>query len=364
MANSDGKILVYEWMNPNKIKNFGDLMSKDIIEYNTGKKVVVTDEANAELLAVGSVMDNIEKRYPKLKGVWGSGFITVGENHEQLNHLMISLVRGKLSRSRIGGRDVPLGDPGLLAPLVYKRGKKNGTFTIGIVPHYKDLANSIFQEFGNNNMFQIIDVRRDPRDVIADITSKDLILSSSLHGLIISDAFNIPNYWIDSSDVVEGNGYKFEDYFSSVGRIKENVKITDVNQLTEEDCHGLVLNWKPVENLTHIQENIMSTFPFKTFDVQDKSILVTDLGKLELPSKEVKIIKLFQGENFFDCVDFTTYEKNLNSMGFQKVAKDDYLVTFRRGTVLLRVFYIKNKSWKIMKPILGKVYRRTLGKLV
>jgi len=360
MVNSDGKILVYEWMNPNKEKNFGDLMSRDIIEHVTGKKVVVTDSANAELIAIGSVMDNFEKMYPNLKAIWGSGFIASGKDYKKLNHVVISSVRGKLSRSRVGNEDIQLGDPGLLAPFVYKQGEKSSTFTVGIVPHYADLSNNIFRELTKSGMFQIIDVRRDPQEVIGDITSKDLILSSSLHGLIISDAFNIPNYWIDSPDVVVGAGYKFEDYFSSVCRKKEEVILQDIARLTEKKCKSLVAEWKPVSDLKRIQENIKASFPLEVFEVKDKSVLVTDIATLELPSNKTKIVNVFQGENFFNEVDSKSYEVILNGMGFQKVYRDEYLLTFRRGNILLRAFYIKNQILRLTRQLLATVYKQTI----
>ena len=40
------------------------------------------------------------------------------------------------------------------------------------------------------------------------------IVSSSLHGLICSDAYNIPNLWLDEYKLIEGD-FKFKDYFVS-----------------------------------------------------------------------------------------------------------------------------------------------------
>ena len=58
----------------------------------------------------------------------------------------------------------------------------------------------------------------DPTDkwenVIDAIVSCKSVVSSSLHGLICSDAYNIPNLWIDEFELKEGD-FKFKDYFSS-----------------------------------------------------------------------------------------------------------------------------------------------------
>lgn len=45
-----------------------------------------------------------------------------------------------------------------------------------------------------------------------------MILSSSLHGLVVSDAFGIPNQWLEFSDNVVGAGFKFRDYADGIGR--------------------------------------------------------------------------------------------------------------------------------------------------
>ena len=54
--------------------------------------------------------------------------------------------------------------------------------------------------------------------VVIYIISCKYILSSSLHGLIISDAYNIPNIWLDEYKLNEGD-FKFKDYFLSIKTI-------------------------------------------------------------------------------------------------------------------------------------------------
>jgi hypothetical protein len=54
--------------------------------------------------------------------------------------------------------------------------------------------------------------------VTNEITNSEFVVSSSLHGLIIADAFGIPNARLRISDRMPGGDWKFMDYFSSVGR--------------------------------------------------------------------------------------------------------------------------------------------------
>ena len=58
--------------------------------------------------------------------------------------------------------------------------------------------------------------------VINDILSCEKTISSSLHGLIVSDAYNIPNTWVKFDNNIKGDDTKFHDYFKSVNRSDTN----------------------------------------------------------------------------------------------------------------------------------------------
>ena len=52
--------------------------------------------------------------------------------------------------------------------------------------------------------------------IIDEINSCQVIISSSLHGIITCHAYNIPCLWYKFSEKIVGDGIKFADYFSSV----------------------------------------------------------------------------------------------------------------------------------------------------
>jgi pyruvyltransferase len=55
-------------------------------------------------------------------------------------------------------------------------------------------------------------------DFIDQMCECEAVFSSSLHGLIVAEAYGIPNYWISVSENVLGHGFKFRDYFASIGK--------------------------------------------------------------------------------------------------------------------------------------------------
>ena len=63
----------------------------------------------------------------------------------------------------------------------------------------------------------VINLLDDIDTVTENITSCGYTVSSSLHGLIVSHAYNVPSLWVNfSDDKLVGDNIKFKDYFSSV----------------------------------------------------------------------------------------------------------------------------------------------------
>lgn len=157
--------------------------------------------------------------------IWGTGFISK-DSKLHINPIRVCAVRGPLSRKKFLDYKIECpeiyGDPALLMPFFYNPNitKK---YKYGIIPHYVDVNDSWVNKFKNNNNVKIIDITNTESELknhrfINDILECEIILSSSLHGIIAADAYGIPSYWIELSDKVVGNGFKFNDYFSSVKR--------------------------------------------------------------------------------------------------------------------------------------------------
>jgi len=66
---------------------------------------------------------------------------------------------------------------------------------------------------------KIIDIQEtNVQKFIDSINECENVLSSSLHGMIIADAFRIPSARVSFSDKIVGGDFKFHDYCLSVNR--------------------------------------------------------------------------------------------------------------------------------------------------
>ena len=70
---------------------------------------------------------------------------------------------------------------------------------------------------------------------ITEIAQSEMILSSSLHGLIIADAFRIPNKRIYFTEAPLGSGIKFDDYYSAYGVMAPAHRIKSVEDVPEKN---------------------------------------------------------------------------------------------------------------------------------
>lgn len=153
--------------------------------------------------------------------IWGAGIID-SKTASLPNFKEIRAVRGPLTRMKLieMGIDCPeiYGDPALLIPLHYNPiiEKK---YKLGVIPHFHDIeaARAIWHE---HNDIKFINIRRYNHwhDFIDEILSCETIASSSLHGLIMSHAFNIPNVWVEFRGGESRDPFKYNDFFSSIGK--------------------------------------------------------------------------------------------------------------------------------------------------
>ncbi len=216
--------------------NFGDILNPILLEHLTDRKILNVNAKyyqKEHLLAIGSVLG----RANSSSIIWGAGFISENSAFRE-NPKKVCAVRGPKTRKKIieSGIDCPkvYGDPALLMPFFYhpniiKR------YKVGIIPHYMDKNHCWIKKNAKLEGVTVIDILNpDPLKVIDKILACEKVMSSSLHGLIVSDAYGIPSIWVKFFDRLTGGNFKFLDYFLSVDRKdKEPVIMKQETELEE-----------------------------------------------------------------------------------------------------------------------------------
>jgi len=190
--------------------NFGDALNPVMIQYLTGQLPVYSqqDAYEERIMMIGSILNAAHDKTI----VWGTGIVSPMKIAKGID---IRSVRGPLTRQIAidNGNHCPeiYGDPALLMPLLYNP-IIDKTHKVGFIPHYAERSLNISLPSG----MKFIDPAQSHQKFINDILSCQKIISSSLHGLIIADAYHIPSQWIKLSDSIIGDDTKYYDHMLSI----------------------------------------------------------------------------------------------------------------------------------------------------
>ncbi len=193
------------------VPNFGDDINASLFEALYGMRMrFAADRSRPHFMGMGSIL----KSATESSVVLGTGLLTPLPLKKPLD---VVSVRGELSRRQLGlVQDIPLGDPMVLVNMLMAPERGGET---GYVPHV-----SMIRRLRGRLPpgIRLIDVRRPPWEVVREIGRCRLVLSQSLHGLIVADAFEIPNIWVAPNREMVGGDFKFQDYFSTLDAPKES----------------------------------------------------------------------------------------------------------------------------------------------
>ena len=228
--------------------NWGDDLNYYFISHLTKRPIVflhrfwLAKKLNFKnYLCIGTLLDAVNYSRESTI-VWGTG--VSGQDRLFTIPKEIRSVRGKKSIEFLQQKNMPypalVGDPALILPLFYLPKNKEKKYKLGIIPHVIDLEHPIIKQIQseNSNEVLIINLSKFEKwtDIIDQICSCESIASSSLHGLITSDTYGVPNCWIELSGKISGGHFKFYDYASSVNRTFNGpiTMHTNINQIIEE----------------------------------------------------------------------------------------------------------------------------------
>jgi pyruvyltransferase len=204
--------------------NVGDAIGSLIVEAIGGRATCIVGEAPLavpNLIGIGSIAHWADER----SVLWGCGLIA--EHLEVRAPAAVLAVRGYLTRDNLVRRGIAcgdlVGDIGLLLPELIALSK--AVHPVGLVPHDVDRDDPFVEECRRQGV-PIVDVTATPERYVEQLTSCRRIVSSSLHGIVLAHAYGIAAAWVKISDRVHGDGFKFFDYYSSLG-----VKSNDVPML-------------------------------------------------------------------------------------------------------------------------------------
>jgi hypothetical protein len=213
----------------NTVWNWGDAINPLLFQYVAGiapEIIDFTDQTDtAHLIICGSTL----KWATRGSILWGTGEIAEKMDFLQpgVRPLGVAAVRGPLTRKRLMDADISCPeiycDPAFIFPNHYIPAPVPRRYRLGLIPHYIDQGLPALDAFRQDDSIRIIDITQSgvPQDrrihrFIDEVCSCDAILSSSLHGLILADAYGIPSKWMRLSGKVFGGGFKFSDYFLGV----------------------------------------------------------------------------------------------------------------------------------------------------
>lgn len=247
---SELNLITYK--HPKGSGNFGDELSLVILNFLITKYKVnninlsLNENKKNNIIFIGSLIGWGNNNYDNLS-ILGSGIRTENDLIRKDINMKIYSIRGPLSKKYLENHGYSVneiyGDPALLLPKFYTPKKilkcKN---KIGIVGHISN-----FNKYKNiPSKYVTINPTWKWDKVINYISSCKLILSSSLHGLIMADAYNVPNIWLNQYKLNEGD-FKFKDYFLSQNRKYEYIKnISAINKI-ESYKKGNIIDLNKIE---------------------------------------------------------------------------------------------------------------------
>lgn len=197
--------------------NFGDELSPLVWSAATGAKVTWSSPDKADVSAIGSILQysNFANRSTK---IWGSGFHHDPGADVHVTPDRVLAARGPLTAVALGVPHIAQGDPGLLSHLVVDRvpeARRQGTI---FIPHFHTWGS----EIGRSSLARakqagitVVPPSVHPKAVLEKIAGSELVLSSSLHGVIVAHSLGVPAVLLSITRGGESD-FKYRDYYGAL----------------------------------------------------------------------------------------------------------------------------------------------------
>lgn len=204
------------WRRRFKIGNFGDLYNYDLIQHLYGLRGINQKiPFESRLFLVGSTL-----KFAKPNDIVSGAGLRDRYQRSEVHLTKVFGLRGKLTKdvveSKVG--ELPnlrfLGDPGILASQVYgrNRDKLSKCRDVTFLPHFEDW-NKWSYLLSASNQAKLLSPDNIPEKVFKEIQASELVVTSSLHGLIFSHSARVPCIFVEPS---RQPLFKYRDYFSTL----------------------------------------------------------------------------------------------------------------------------------------------------
>lgn len=226
--------------------NFGDELSALVIQEVSGRDVRWVPPAAADVLGIGSIIE-LYGYHGRGALVWGTGLKgtfaagTEGAVRDSLGAVLA--VRGPRTRAALGvPLSTPVGDPGVFAPRLVSPKRASRRESVVVLPHFRtygDRAGRAVLNQCQKHGWKVVEPTQKPLAVIEAIRDADVVVTSSLHGLIVSHAMATPvllaNFFPGPSGEL---AFKYHDYLESVDVAMEWHSVADL--LRMPNLHGVI----------------------------------------------------------------------------------------------------------------------------
>jgi pyruvyltransferase len=202
------------WRPSTGARNFGDHLSRVVAAAVAAERGLTFEDEVTEhrrLLAIGSILHLSATG----DAIWGTGINgKIPLEEIKAERLAIYAVRGPKTAATLRelGFTVPevFGDPALLVPRYFgKRFTITTTRDYIFIPNLNDLQE---HRFAPNLVSPLMGWNR----CIEEICRSKLVIASSLHGIILAEAFGIPARYVRLSEIE--SRFKYDDYAQGTGR--------------------------------------------------------------------------------------------------------------------------------------------------
>jgi len=238
--------------------NIGDIINPHIVQKITGEFPTRKTSGGNRLLICGSILEDLQDG----DSVWGIGF-NKNIRFPVRKNIQFFCIRGELTYKKLlecgyNPAIIPklFGDPCIITKELFG-GKFEEKYPLGIIPHYVDqpFARNIFKDCN----LHFINIINSVNKFIEEINKCEIILSSSLHGIIISESYGKKAIPIQIGHRVTGGFLKFKDYYSSTERNPLPINIYE--PITERGLLKLLAEYN-YEYPVYDRRKLMDSCPF------------------------------------------------------------------------------------------------------